>query len=93
MAISNEDMIQDLKQFIGATVHGEMSGMKSEIVSELRGDIFEIKIDLKNLNQKINDVDEKIDTIIDAVGEKVIILDKTTANHERRITKLESLTA
>ena len=88
----NDDAIQDLKQFIAATVHQEISGVKDDIstmksdLSSVKQDIDEIKTDLNKLTHRVDDIDAKLDTVIEASGEQI-------DDHEKRITKLESNTA
>lgn len=81
----NDKAIQDLKQFIAATVSQEFSGLKED-VSELKDDMKKVKSDLKSLAHRIDDMDAKLDTVIEASGEQL-------DDHENRISKLEAKTA
>lgn len=73
----NEDVIQDLKQFIATTI-------SQQLTQQLAG--FEIKINKKfdKLGKKIDDVDAKADTILEVLGERI-------EDHEQRIIKLETV--
>lgn len=100
----NEDIINDLKQFIAGQIHQQSSDIRGDI-SNIRGDIGDIRSDIKRLDEKIDavdvrlsekieDVDLKIDTILEHIGTQTEENNKDTANrfnnHEARITKLEA---
>jgi hypothetical protein len=87
----NDDLITDLKQFIAATVSQATSDLatKEELKSlatkeELKS--LATKEDLHKLEQKIDDIDLKIDTIADTLNGQL-------NDHDTRITKLEQQTA
>ncbi len=83
----NEDTINDLKQFISATV--------SQQTSDLRQDIqyLDKKIDssIKQLDVKLS---TKIDDLSDSVAEALTAsndaIDRTIKDHEHRISRLET---
>lgn len=88
--MTNEELLADLKQFIEATVSQQMSQFATkEDLAELA-----TKDDLKSeiqgaehrLGARIDVLDEKIDTIQDAIAD-------TVQDHERRIRRLEQRTA
>lgn len=85
----NDDVIQDLKQFITATMHQEFSGVKDDI-SDLKDDMKSVKNEIREtreiLSSRIDDIDAKLDTVIEASGEQLV-------DHETRITKLETKAA
>ncbi len=72
--MTNEEMVQDLKQFITATV--------SQSTADIREDIAELKTDVSQLKTDVSDINLKLDTFMDAVGENQIETDK-------RLTRLE----
>lgn len=82
----DEDIIQDFKQFIAATV--------TQQTSDIRGDISDVRQDIKKLDTKLS---AKIDDLSQSVGQAMIDTDEATdaqlKNHERRITKLEQKVA
>lgn len=84
----DDDTIQDLKQFIAATVHQEVSGLKEDF-SGLKQDVSFLRDEIKStreiLSARIDDIDMKLDTVIEATGEQF-------DDHENRITKLEAKT-
>lgn len=63
----NDELINDLKQFISATV--------LQATADIRMDIHELK-------ERADTADEKLDAILDAVGEQ-------SQDHEHRIVRLE----
>jgi hypothetical protein len=75
----NEEIINDLKQFIVATVTQSTSHLatKEDIAN------MATKDDIAVLNQRFDDMDLKMDTIADALAEDI-------ADHEQRISKFES---
>lgn len=82
----NDDVIQDLKQFITSTVsqqtadlHEDFDKLDNRLTTRMDG--LEAKFD--KLEVKIDDVDAKVDTILEAVGDRL-------DNHEVRIQKLET---
>jgi methyl-accepting chemotaxis protein len=82
----NDGVIQDLKQFIAATVRQEISGL-AEDVSGLKQDMAFLRQEVQEtrdtLSSKIEDVDAKLDTVIEATGEQL-------EDHGQRIAKLEA---
>jgi len=85
----NDDTIQDLKQFISATV--------SQQTDDLKQDISGIKQDISGLKQDIAKLDTKVDSLSAFVTEAIDNFDESTQielkNHNKRITRLEQKTA
>lgn len=75
----DEDIINDLKQFITTTVSQQTSSMGEEIRAEIT------KLDIK-LSSKI---DELSDSVADALHSSNEITDDQLKDHEQRIAKLE----
>lgn len=95
-AMTNEEMLEDLKQFIATTVRMEVrnevadlktdvSGLKTD-VTELKSDVKELKSDVTQLKSDVADLNLKMDTIADALTEDI-------RDHEQPITKLEQRAA
>lgn len=85
----NDDIITDLKQFISATVRQEGSSFKSELRDfrdEFKDFKKEIRGEMKLVNTNLNDIDAKLDTVIEAIGDQF-------EDHDQRITKLEAKAA
>lgn len=78
--MTNEEMFEDLKQFIEATV--------SQSEKRIRADMA-TKEDLGKVNQRFDEVDLKLDTIANAVGEVAEPLEQGHRDHEHRIQRLE----
>jgi hypothetical protein len=82
----NEDLINDLKQFIAATV----SQATAELASKEDLETLASKSNLAGLEHRIyerfDDLDSKVTTIADAQAEAL-------EDHEQRIGRLESGTA
>jgi predicted transcriptional regulator len=80
--MTNEDIIQDLKQFIAATV----SQSEERINANLKG----VKTELES---RISDLDAKVDTIHDAVADAISQSNESTdaaiQDHEQRLRRLE----
>jgi predicted nucleic acid-binding Zn-ribbon protein len=93
----NDGVIQDLKQFIAATVRQEISGL-AEDVSEFKGGMSELKTDMKavkseihNLHTRIDDTKEEIlDAIADTTNTRFEVSETDTADLGARVTKLEA---
>lgn len=81
--MTNEDLLQDLKQFITATVSQQLKyGL---ITIQGRLDTIESTMIGMATKDDLAQLDEKLDAIQDALGE-------TLHNHERRLTRLERRT-
>lgn len=82
MAMTDEDIIADLKQFIAATVSQEVSRL-------------DVRMD--GLERHIRIVDKKIDDlsvfVFDALDNSNDATEAKLKDHERRITHLEKRTA
>lgn len=80
----NDDTIQDLKQFIAATVHQEIAGLEER---------FDAKIDTKFdiLDKKLDDrSDEILSAIGDTTSDRFDSVEEDVKNLDTRVTKLES---
>jgi hypothetical protein len=79
--MTNEELFQDLKQFIDSRLAQELAGVAT-------------KEDLKASEERIS---EKLDHIQDAIAETLThateTLDASVQDHERRIVKLEQRVA
>lgn len=75
-----EDSLNDLKQFIVATVSQATANMAT------KDDIADLKGDIAKLEQKIDDVDLKLDTIEGTLNSQL-------NDQETRITKLKQQAA
>ena len=74
----NEDVINDFKQFIVATIRQEMSDVAR-------------KSDIEQLDKKIDDTrNEILEAIGDTMAANTQATDEQLDNHEQRIGKLEA---
>jgi chaperonin cofactor prefoldin len=80
--MTNEELFDDLKQFVAATVSQEVAGLRSELKADIKA--LDSKVSL--LGDKVDLLDHKIDAVQDAIGESF-------QDHEKRITQLEQLRA
>lgn len=87
----NDDTINDLKQFIAATVHQEVGGVVDGVEGKLEGKFSEIHLQLEKLDRKIDDKAEEIlEAIADTLGSRVEIVEEDVKGLDTRVTKLES---
>ncbi len=86
----NDDQLNDLKQFIAATVSqstahlatkDDLNSVKSDLGS-VKGDLSELKTDLKRLEQKVDDG-------FAGIGDAIEDLHKQQSDTDQRVTKLE----
>jgi tetrahydromethanopterin S-methyltransferase subunit G len=102
--MSNEELFEDLKQFIDAKFSQELAHVATkddvaavgERVDQLgeRIDGVERRLDgvehrLDGVDGRFDDLDEKLNEILNAVGERFVRVEDASADHERRITRLE----
>lgn len=71
----NDDVINDLKQFIAATVSQQLTQQTEYIRS-----------DMKRLENKIDDISTSVGEALDTANE---VVDEQIKDHEARIIKLE----
>jgi peptidoglycan hydrolase CwlO-like protein len=87
----NEEVIQDLKQFIEATVSQQMAGLAT------KEDVKALDAKIDRVDAKIDRLDKKVDAIQDAIAETMThaneAMDATLQDHERRLTRLEHRSA
>lgn len=81
----NDDTIADLKQFIATTISQQTSDIYDGM-DDMRNDISEIRIDLKKLDQKVDDLSLAIGDTLDASNQET---DTRLKDHDRRIAALE----
>ena len=88
----NDDVIDDLKQFITATItqqssdirgdisgiHGEISGIHGKI-SGIRGDISDLRQDVTSLRKDVARVDTKVDDLAAFMAEAMDNYDQSTS--------------
>ena len=79
------DEIQDLKQFIEATISQQLTLQTSEIVAHLKR--HDQQFD--NIDRRFEEIDEKLDEIMTAVGESLHHQDVRLNDHDDRLRKLE----
>ncbi|HUC95633.1 MAG TPA: hypothetical protein VMR76_01585 [Candidatus Saccharimonadia bacterium] len=85
----DDDNIQDLKQFIAATVTQQTSDLQSDI-SGLHNNIATIHSDLKNLDVKLSlKIDNLSKSVADALDTTNEVTDSKLKDHEKRIVRLE----
>ncbi len=79
MISMKDDVIQDLKQFIAATV----SQQTGDLGEDLRNDMQKME---KRLSKEIKDLSVSIGETLEVTNEPI---ESQLKNHEKRITKLE----
>jgi rRNA-processing protein FCF1 len=77
--MTNEELLNDLKQFITATVSQEVDGLRKEL-----------KADIKALDQKLDAIQ---DAIAETLTHATEPLDATLQDHEQRLHRLEHRSA
>jgi predicted transcriptional regulator len=98
--MEDEDIIQDLKQFIATTV----SQSEERITDDLGGrlDSVESRLDrvqsrLGNVESRLSNLETKVDTIQEAVADAISQSnesnDVAVQNHEQRLRRLEQRAA
>jgi DNA anti-recombination protein RmuC len=92
----NDDIIQDLKQFIAATI----SQQTADIVARLDGvdqRLDRVDARLEKVDQRLDRVETKIDDLSGSVAEALEnsnqATDEQLKDHEQRITRLEQKAA
>lgn len=84
MEIMTDDIIDDLKQFIEATVSQGLANVATkDDISALDSKIVALDV---NVNGRLDEVNLRLDTIADAQAEML-------HDHEERITRLETRAA
>lgn len=93
----NDDTIQDLKQFIEATVSQSEQRLKNELTEELGGRISRVDQGLEKLEHKFDNLELKVDQgfadVAELIDTRVEPVEQEVADHGQRITKLESAKA
>lgn len=95
--MTNEELIQDFKQFISATMSQEVVGLRKDLKTDIRSLDEKLSTDIKALDEKlstnIRSLDEKLDTIQDAVADTLTHTTEETdaklEDHEQRLRRLE----
>lgn len=78
----NDEVIQDLKQFISATVSQQLAQQSEELRADM--DTRFAKVD-----ERLDEQDEKLDEILNVVGGSIHEVEQKVDKHEVRITRLE----
>lgn len=81
-----DDQLQDLKQFITATV--------SQQTDDIRQDLTRLEHKFDNLEHKFENLEQKVDKgfadLTEIIDNRVEPVEQEVADHKQRITKLES---
>ena len=88
----DSDTLQDLKQFITATVSQQLAQQTEELNE--RFDEHDKKFEtidkrFEMMDKRLDDHEEKLDEILNAVGASFQDSDRTLHEHDVRITRLE----
>jgi hypothetical protein len=78
--MNNEDLVNDLKQFIAATVSQATTSLATK--DELKN--LATKDDIVRLEQKVDDLDLKIDTISETLNDRLNDSDTRLTNLEQQ---------
>lgn len=90
--MTNEQLFEDLKQFIAATVTQQTSDVRGDIaqvksdLAEVKGDIADVKRNVERLEKKVDDGFAGIATIIETVNTRT---DDLEDGVNVRLTRLE----
>ncbi|WNV83457.1 hypothetical protein [Umezawaea sp. Da 62-37] len=84
--MTNEELLQDLKQFVEAKVNASEERLLQKMATKDDLKIMATKADIQELK---SDMDGRFDTVLEAVGERFESTDAVVREHERRITRLE----
>lgn len=93
----NSEALEDLKQFITATVSQQLSlhlGDLHEEISGMHGELGELREEIKNSELRLSGQIQKLsDSVAEAMSDSNEEVDKQLKNHETRITNLETKAA
>lgn len=88
VGMTNEELFQDLKQFITATVSQEVDGLRKE----LKTDIANLRTDIIRLDTKLNTIQDAIADTLTQVTEALDVTEQVH-DHEQRLRRLEHQSA
>ena len=92
----NDEIIQDLKQFIAATVYQEVSGVRTDVENlstDIVRQITEVKVDISKFDNKLSTrIDNLSQSVADAIENTNQAVHEQLVEHETRIRKLEQKT-
>lgn len=97
--MTNEQLFEDLKQFIAVTVTQQTSEIRQDItevkgdVAEIKGDLAEVKQDVQGMRNDLVRLERKVDDGFAGVGATIEIInqriDDLETDMNARFTKLE----
>jgi len=86
----NIDVLQDLKQFISATILQQAVELRGDITSDLREDINSQHNDMRKMNKGLNDkIDDFSQSIADTMDTNNESSEADVKDHEKRVAILE----
>lgn len=88
MSMTNEELLQDLKQFVEAKVDASEQRLIENVTTKLEA--MATKADIQELKA---DMDGRFNTVLDAIGERFESVDTQLQDHERRTVRLEQRAA
>jgi hypothetical protein len=91
--MTNEEMIQDLKQFIEATISQQMADVATkDDIKQLSGRIDRLEVNMAT-KKDVAKLDQQLDTIQDAIADTLTHTaedaDAKFEDHEQRLRRLE----
>lgn len=91
--MTNEEILQDLKQFITATVSQQTAHLATkDDITDLKGDINRLELRMDQTETKLDQAIEKLDGVaglVEDMHKKQESLIENAKDHEHRITRLE----
>lgn len=89
--MTNEQLLEDLKQFVGATVSQATANLATkDEISSFKADVNER---FEAIDKRFDDVETQLNEIQNAVGAELVKAETTAQDHERRIQRLEARAA
>jgi chaperonin cofactor prefoldin len=90
--MTNDELFEDLKQFINAKIDGVELRLESKI-DHLDSRIDSVESSVKDLKEGLEEVNLKLDTLMDATAERLEPLELNDKKQDKRLTKLEQALA
>jgi hypothetical protein len=84
--MTNEELLADLKQFVSATVSQATADLATK--NDVKVEVGALRTEVLERFDKLDkDIDEKLDEVLNRVGEDFVQLEKTIKSHDNALNE------
>ncbi|MCR6484003.1 hypothetical protein M8542_14355 [Amycolatopsis sp. OK19-0408] len=91
--MTNEQLLDDLKQYVSTTVSQATADLKNELKDEMNKRFDSMDKRLDRMDERFDDIDGQLNEIQNAVGSELVKNDTAIHDLDKRVRRLEARAA